>query len=220
MTEAPPSDASSPEPPLMGTSRLEALSDGIIAIAATLLVIELAAPEPGADVWEHLRHELPSIAAYAVSFGTILIYWVNHHALLADVRSVDRALLFLNGFLLLCISFISFPTAVLGRALQGGGRPAIEAAVFYTAVLTLAAMSFLALWVYLGRHPDLLEPHARDTTLAASRRGLFGACCYAVSVLVALISGTAALVVLALLALFFALPPRRRRTAPRPATRD
>ncbi|TQJ09094.1 putative membrane protein [Lapillicoccus jejuensis] len=200
----------------MGTSRLEAFSDGIIAIAATLLVIELAAPEPGADVWEHLHHELPSIAAYAVSFVTILIYWVNHHALLADVATVDRALLFLNGFLLLCISSISFPTAVLGRALQAGGRPAIEAAVFYTAVLTLAAVSFLALWVYLGRHPHLLHPHARGITLAASRRGAFGACCYAVSVGVAFLNGTAALVVVALLALFFALPPRRRRTTPRP----
>jgi TMEM175 potassium channel family protein len=97
------------------TGRAEALSDGIIAIAATLLVLELHVPEVGEDVWLSLAHQLPSLAAYAVSFLTILIFWVNHHALFHAVARVDRTLLFLNGLLLLGISFVSFPTAALGR---------------------------------------------------------------------------------------------------------
>src|SRR5690348_9185280 len=86
---------------VLPTGRVEALSDGIIAIAATLLVLELHVPEPGDDVWAALAHQLPSLAAYAVSFLTILILWVNHYALFHAVARVDRTLLFLNGLLLL-----------------------------------------------------------------------------------------------------------------------
>jgi uncharacterized membrane protein len=82
--------------PVPGRARLEAFSDGVIAIAATLLVIELAVPSGGEDVWHAIRHELPAMAAFAVSFLTILIFWINHHALVAGVRRVDRGILLLK----------------------------------------------------------------------------------------------------------------------------
>ena len=124
-----------------------------VAIAATLFVIELAAPAAGENVWHAVAHELPAMAAFAVSFVTILILWVNHHNLFAGARTVDRGLLFLNGLVLLAISF---PTATLGRVLQGGAYAA-WAAVFYAAVLLIAAASFTGLWLYLQSHQDLLD---------------------------------------------------------------
>ncbi len=190
------------------TARVEAFSDGIIAIAATLLVIELHPPEPGADVWHALGEELPSIAAFVVSFLTILIFWVNHHALFHAVRHVDRPLLFLNGLLLLGISSISFPTAVLGRALQGGGdsRPA---AVLYGGVLAATSAVFTCLWAYLRRRPHLLEPDARDRAGSAVRRSLAGPALYVVAVLVALVDAPVSLAVDALVAAWFVRPARK-----------
>jgi uncharacterized membrane protein len=200
----PPEPAAGPS-----TTRLEALSDGIIAIAATLLVIELTGPAPGAPVWPAIRDELPSIAAFVVSFLTILIFWVNHHALFAGVNRTDRGVLFLNGLLLLGISFISFPTAVLGRAL-GDGHYAGSAAVFYAAVLALTSGTFTALWAYLRAHPQLLEPAVRLRATAALRRSLVGPVLYLVALLVALVNAAAALVVVALVAAYFARAPRGR----------
>jgi uncharacterized membrane protein len=203
----------------MKTSRLEAFSDGIIAIAATLLVIELAVPPAGEDVWHAIIEELPSMAAFAVSFLTILIFWVNHHALFAAVSQVDRGLLFLNGLLLLGISFISFPTAVLGRAIQGGAY-AGSAAVFYVLTLAVTSAVFTAIWIYLRAHPHLLEPERRDGAGTAIRRSLAGPVLYLVALLVALISAPAALVVAAGVAIYFALPPRTSdRVVPKESAR-
>ncbi len=202
------------------TARVEAFSDGIIAIAATLLVIELRPPDPGADVWHGLAEELPSFAAFVVSFLTILIFWVNHHALFHLVRAVDRPLLFLNGLLLLAISSISFPTAVLGRALQGGVDDA-AAAMFYAAVLAVTSAVFTVLWAYLRAHPHLLEPTAHDRpgagadhaparriASAAVRRSLAGPALYVLAGLVALVSAPTSLVVDALVAAYFVRPSR------------
>jgi uncharacterized membrane protein len=204
--------AGEPSPPL-STSRLEAFSDGIIAIAATLLVLELHVPEPGEDVGRALAAQLPSLAAFVVSFLTILVLWVNHHALFQAVDRVDRPLLFLNGLLLLGISFVSFPTAVLGRALEGGGD-ARTAAVLYGLTLALTSGCFTALWLYLHGHPELLAPAARPRTPTALRRSLVGPALYAASALVGLVSAAGALVVAALIPVYFALTPRSLRHVP------
>src|SRR5205085_5705026 len=96
-------------------SRVEAFSDGVLAIAATLLVLELRVPDPGQDLAQALLAQAPSYATYLVSFLTIGIIWVNHHQLFAHVRRVDRTLLFLNLLRLLVVSLTPFPTALLGR---------------------------------------------------------------------------------------------------------
>jgi uncharacterized membrane protein len=198
----------------LSTTRLEAFSDGVIAIAATLLVLELHVPELGQDIWDVLGHQLPSLAAWVVSFLTILILWVNHHALFHAVERVDRVVLFLNGLLLLGISFVSYPTATLGRALESGEFER-SAAVLYALTFVVTAGCFTALWSYLRAHPTLLTPAARAGADAALRRSLLGPGLYLVSLLVALVSAPAALVVAAAVAGYFALPPRHlRRRSP------
>lgn len=201
----------------LSTGRVEAFSDGVIAIAATLLVLELHVPEPGQDIWSSLAHQLPSLAAYVVSFLTILILWVNHHALFHAVARVDRAVLFLNGLLLLGISFVSYPTATLGRALESGDFER-SAAVLYALSFALTSACFTALWIYLRAHPALLSAEARPRVGRALRRSLLGPGLYLVSLLVALVNAPAALVVAAAGAAYFALTPRQLRRA-RPTSR-
>lgn len=202
---------------VLTTTRVEAFSDAVIAIAATLLVLELHVPDPGQDIWSSLGHQLPSLAAYVVSFLTILILWVNHHALFHAVARVDRAVLFLNGLLLLGISFLSYPTATLGRALESGEFER-SAAVLYAVSFALTSACFTGLWIYLRAHPALLSPEARPRVGPAVRRSLLGPGLYAVSLLVALVNAPAALVVAAVGAAYFALTPRHLRR-PRPTSR-
>jgi uncharacterized membrane protein len=198
-------------PVRLTTGRLEAFSDGVIAIAATLLVIELNPPAPGEQLWEAVAHELPAMAAFAVSFLTILIFWVNHHALFAGVRRADRGVLFLNGLILLGISFISYPTAVLGQALQTETH-AGPAALLYGLVLLATSAAFTVLWAYLSRHPQLLHPGVQPAS--ALRRSLAGPLLYGLASITALVNAAVALVVVALVAGFFALPPRWRGRGP------
>src|SRR5436309_13539589 len=98
----------------MRTNRVEAFSDGVLAMAITLLILEISVPDvKGDDLLDALGHQWPSYVAYVVSFLTIGIMWVNHHALFDHIRIVDRGLLFVNLFLLLAIAFVPFPTALL-----------------------------------------------------------------------------------------------------------
>jgi uncharacterized membrane protein len=194
----------------LSTGRLEAFSDGIIAIAATILVLELRVPEAGENVGTSLTHQLPSLAAYVVSFLTILIFWVNHHALFSAVAQVDRTLLFLNGLLLLGISFISFPTAALGRAMQDTAHDR-SAAVLYTMTLAATAACFTGLWLYLRSHPGLLTEAGRFGLGRAFRRSLVGPVLYLIATVAALASPPAALVVAAMVACYFTVTPRRMR---------
>lgn len=198
----------------LSTGRVEAFSDGIIAVAATLLVLQIREPGPASDLWRFLGHQFPSLAAYVVSFLTILIFWVNHHALYHAVERVNRAMLFVNGLLLLAISFISYATAVLGRALQAGAHDR-SAAILYAATLGLAALCFTGLWTCLLTRPALLTPAARPRVRAALRRSLTGPAVYTLASLLALASAEASLALDALVAAYFALQPHHlRRSTP------
>jgi len=95
-------------------TRAEAFSDGVFAVAATLLVFSLAAPEVKSGLRSRtLLNEWPSYAAYAISFMTIVVIWVNHHIVFDSMDRLDRPFLFLNALLLLTVAAIPFPTAVL-----------------------------------------------------------------------------------------------------------
>src|SRR5207248_1720487 len=102
------------------TSRLEAFSDGVFAIAITLLVLEFGVDTATHDLGSQLLHIWPSYLAYVTSFLTIGVIWVNHHALFDFVGRVDRALLFLNTLLLLVIAFTPFPTRLIAEFLREG----------------------------------------------------------------------------------------------------
>ena len=100
------------------TDRIEAFSDGVLAIVITLLVLEITPPSVqggDAELWRALARMLPVIAAWVVSFLFVLVFWVSHHYLFASLAKVDRGVLWLNGLFLLFISFTPFPTSLQAR---------------------------------------------------------------------------------------------------------
>ena len=196
---------------MVSKGRLETLSDGIFAIAITLLVLTIAQP----DNYGNLAHELgrlwPSLAAYLVSFGVIGIMWLNHHAVFSNIEGIDRGVFFLNLALLMTIVFIPYPTGVLGQAL-GKGQGERTAAVFYSATMTVNGFAWGALWLYasVGRRrltAAFPESERRITTLLFTS----GSLVYLLAVGVAFLNAYACLAFHAALAVFYALDPVSRR---------
>ena len=182
----------------MSTNRLETFADGVFAIAATLLVLEIQLP--GGDVGHGLRELWPSYFAYSLSFLSIGIMWVNHHVVLTFIREADRAFLFINLFLLMGIAFVPFPTEVFAEHLQKEG--AREAALAYGLTFIVIAIFFQLFWQYAYRR--LLRPDAdRREVSGINRSYLPGVPLYVVATLVALVSATASLALFAAIALVY-----------------
>jgi TMEM175 potassium channel family protein len=186
----------------MKTSRLEAFSDGVFAVATTLLVLEIHVPT-GDDLWHELGDEWPSFAAFAVSFWVIGIIWVNHHGVFDHLRRADRGVLYCNLLVLMTVVFIPFSTALIAEHLKSGADEQTAALVYSIAFLALA-IAFGVLWTYIVRHRERLgvelsDDQVRRTTLTF----LIGNPFYAVAVIVAFISPAAVLVINALLALYY-----------------
>jgi len=160
------------------TNRVEAFSDGVFAIAITLLILEIRVPEVHTDATNvHLFRELlwlwPSFLAFVGSFSAILIMWVNHHGLFKLIHRVDTRFLFANGFLLLLVTFVPFPTAFLARYLNQAG--ANTAAAFYCGTFVLISLGYLFLFFSAARNRRLIALHVSDRHLAKIRRAyLFG----------------------------------------------
>lgn len=182
----------------MSTARLETFADGVFAIAATLLILEIQLP--GEDVGQGLLDLWPSYFAYALSFLSIGIMWVNHHVVLSFAREADRAFLFINLFLLMGIAFVPFPTALYAEHL--GHEGATEAALAYGLTFVFIAVFFQLFWQYARRR--LLRPDCDPREVSGINRSyLPGVPLYVLATLVALLSATAALVVFALIALVY-----------------
>jgi uncharacterized membrane protein len=192
----------------MRTNRLEAFSDGVFAIAITLLVLEIRVPEGAGERLGHqLARQWPSYVAYLVSFLVVGIIWMNHHAVVDHLREADRPLMALNLFLLLWTSLIPWPTRLLAEYMREGGDPERIAALIYAGTMTMMGVAFGALWSYASRHRDLLSVELSDAEIARrTRRFTIGAPIYALSIVVALFSAPACLVVLAALAVYYAVP--------------
>ena len=189
----------------METGRVEAFSDGVFAIAITLLILAVGIEQSIAHgtVKHVLLHLWPAYIAYAVSFLTIGIMWVNHHAVFRQFARVDRPLLLLNVLLLMLIAFVPFPTRVVAdHALSAPDRQA--AALLYGSTMTITAILFFSVWIYGSRR--LLRPDAdRREVTGITRSYLPGAPTYATATLVALVSSTASLIMFAAIALFYAV---------------
>jgi uncharacterized membrane protein len=142
------------------TTRLEAFSDGVFAIAITLLVLEIRLPsttnaEGAGSLGTALLQLWPTYLAYVTSFITIAIMWVNHHATFRTIRRVNRPMLFLNALLLLAITFLNFPTAIVAEYFE---KPDAQvAAMFYSGTLFIINLLYNSLWWYVIRHPELLD---------------------------------------------------------------
>ena len=172
----------------MTTSRLEAFSDGVFAIAITLLILDVKVPEVEHGLAHALRLQWPNYAAFLISFMVIGIMWVNHHAMLVPVARVDRPLLFLNLGLLLTVVVIPFAAALFARYVRAGSDSHVAAAV-YGSVMFVAAIFFNTIWWWISRGPQLVHDHV-DHVAARSqlRRFSIGIYVYAATILVAFIS--------------------------------
>ena len=200
--------AAGPGPGLLADSmRVEAFSDGVFAIAITLLVLDLKAPVTRGAVLHDLLVQWPAYAAYLASFGYIGVIWVNHHYLFTRIARVNGALLWRNLALLLAMSVLPFPTAVVASAFQYGDiNDERTAVVFYALVAGAAAVTWLVLFHFLSRAPYLLEDEAHTAFFAAERRrAAFGITLYALSAVVAVWSPVTGLVVACLLPVFYGM---------------
>ena len=200
--------AAGPVPGLLAEStRVEAFSDGVFAIAITLLVLDLKAPVSRGAVLHDLLVQWPAYVAYLASFGYIGVIWVNHHYLFTRIARVNGALLWRNLALLLAMSVLPFPTAVVASAFQYGDvNDERTAIVFYTLVAGAAAVSWLVLFHFLSRAAYLLQDEAHTAFFAAERRrAVFGITLYALSALVVVWSPVAALVIACILPVFYGM---------------
>src|SRR5262245_58081633 len=149
---------------MLTKNRLEAFSDGVFAIAITLLVIEIRPPElaEGESLARGLWELWPNYVGYLLSFFVLGVMWLNHHRIFVPARRVDGIVLVLHLNLLLWAVLIPFPTAVVADFLREGGSDAKTAVALYGGVVLLAALSFTALFVAITREPivDELPPPA------------------------------------------------------------
>ena len=164
----------------MPTSRVEAFSDGVFAIAITLLILEIRVPDASEGRLAHaLFQQWPSFASYGVSFLVIGIIWVNHHGVFRYVVRVDRVVLFLNLGLLLAVSFLPFPTALFARYVRDGGSNAHVAAFVYSATMTHLSVTWSILWWYLTHHRAVhLGSIGHEEAHQVWRQGLLGLAAY------------------------------------------
>ncbi|TVT56129.1 DUF1211 domain-containing protein [Amycolatopsis rhizosphaerae] len=189
------------------TGRTEAFSDGVFAIAITLLVLELKVPtvHDGQSLWAALGAQWPSYAAYVVSFLVIGIMWANHHTLFSFIARVDRLLMFLNLILLLVLAALPWPTALMAEYLNEGGEASHVAAVVYSGFMVAQALAFQAFWWHATRTGRLLHEHYDHELVKRTRsRFALGSLAYPVTVGLAFVSAPLTLAVHGLLALYYA----------------
>ena len=176
---------------LRESSRVEAFSDGVFAIAITLLVLTLAVPtyEKAASAPELRRallEQWPTYVAFVMSFLSILIMWASHHNIFSLIRRVDHVFLLLNGLVLMGVTLIPFPTQLLASHLGHPGEGV--AAEVYCVIALFISLAYNALWYWARRGGHLLEPDASPETLRAVTRQ------YAVAPVVYLVALGSALV--------------------------
>ena len=179
----------------MRPTRLETFADGVFAIAATLLILNVDGQIPGdvADLGASILHIWPSYLAYAVSFVTIGIMWVNHHTVMAQIDRTDRRFLFANIGLLMCIAFVPFPTRLVAEHIRGAG--ARDAALVYGFTMVATAIMFNISWFYASRGSRLLRPDAEPAVVSGLTRSyLPGPWIYLGATLLAFVSPAASVI--------------------------
>jgi TMEM175 potassium channel family protein len=149
----------------MSTGRLETFADGVFAIAATLLILNVDAHigNESKDLAHDLLTGWSSYAAYALSFVTIGIIWVNHHTVMTQIDRADRIFLFLTVGFLMCVAFIPFPTRLIAEYLTDDFSNARAATITFGITLSVTAAFFNALWLYASRSRRLLREDADET---------------------------------------------------------
>jgi uncharacterized membrane protein len=190
-------------------SRLESFSDGVIAVAITLLVLNIEVPPPGSgsSLGAELLRQWPTYAAYVTSFLTIGIIWINHHWMIDRLAQADRTIVMLNLLLLLCIGVLPFGTRLMATYLKHSRGQGLAAAI-YAGLLLLMSIAFAT----LNRHILFRKAHLLHTEIPLERRrqilsrSVTGLIPYALATAVAAVSAYATLIICAGVAVFYTLP--------------
>ncbi len=195
------------------TGRVEAFSDGVFAVAITLLILNIQLPpitklQDDHALWGFFGNQWPMLLAFVTSFATIGVMWLNHHRLFKHIRYVDNTLILLNLLLLMVIVFIPYPTALLAQ--QYIHYPAGHtAAIIYSGTGIIMAICFNLLWRYASYNNRLLGKNADiEEAQAISRQYHFGPLFYIITFTLAWINVPACIILSLLFAIFFALPLR------------
>jgi uncharacterized membrane protein len=199
---------------MMSKARLELFSDGVIAVAITLLALDLTVPEPGhGELLTQLGDRWPQFAAYAVSFFTIGIIWVNHHARVTLIAKVDRTLLFINLVLLLFVVLIPFATATMATYLTSGSEDSHIAMAVYAFILEGMAVSFTAMFEWSLGEGRTYVAVPFDQRRNARLRTSIGTLVYAVVFVAAFISAPISLALAGGTAIYYIFAPVPRVSA-------
>ncbi len=193
----------------MSTNRLEAFSDGVLAVAITLLVLDIGVPPVTEDqtLLHALLHQWPHYAAYVTSFITIGIIWINHHAMIGRLRVADHAILGLNLLLLLSIAVLPFATSLMAAYLKESRGQHLAAGIYAGAFLVMSIF-----FTILQRHILLRKPEMLTVEIPEERRRLIlnrsirGVGPYVLATAVAIISAYASLAICLAIAVYYALP--------------
>jgi uncharacterized membrane protein len=189
----------------MNTSRVEAFSDGVFAVAITLLVLQFVIPDVQAGkLLPALLGQWPQLTTYVASFLTVGVVWVNHHTIFRGLQKVDRTIQFINLILLLTVVLLPYPTELLGRYLNSDQNGSVAAA-FYAVVMTVMSLAFQVLVGWTLTHPQLLRPEVRAMSLRSviPRFGL-GLITYAASIVLAFVSPWLVVAIYTVTAVYYA----------------
>ena len=193
----------------MSTGRLEAFSDGVIAVAITLLVLNIDVPalRPGESLAHGLAQNWPAYAAYVTSFITIGIIWINHHVMISRLRQADHAILFLNLLLLMSIAVLPFATRLMAAYLRESSGQHLAAAIYSGAFLVMSVFfSILNAHILLVKHEKLTRPLGLEQRRRILSRAIGGSVPYAIATALAAVSSYATLIICAAIAVFYASP--------------
>ncbi len=203
----------------MDSARLEAFSDGVFAVAITLLALDLVVAGPGHGTLAHqLADKWPSFAAYFISFLTIGIIWVNHHTVFKNLSEIDRTLLFLNLLLLFFVVSIPFATSTMATYLRQGGADSHLGAALYMGAFEGMSIAFSLIFWWSIRHEHMRVPLSSADARRATVRFGVGQVGYVVGIGIAFVSAPAALVLSFVVAVYyiFEQTPRRDTAADAP----
>jgi uncharacterized membrane protein len=160
------------------TGRIEAFSDGVFAVAITLLVFNLKVPElpagdkfPVSALGKALLDQWPSYLAFVTSFATILIMWVSHHSIFKMVHKSDSPFIFANGLLLMLVTVVPFPTALVAAYLRDPA--AAVACAVYAGIFVLINIAYNLLWWTASHKRTLLNPDVSDAQVKILARNLY-----------------------------------------------
>ncbi|MEC3952550.1 TMEM175 family protein [Nocardia sp. CDC153] len=200
------SEGSVPNGTLTGTARVEAFSDGVMAIAITLLILNIQVPphEPG-HLLQELGHIWPTYLAYLASFMTIGVVWMNHHTFFGRLRRIDHVLRWWNLMLLLGVSLVPFPTIVVAdNVVHGTRRDAVVAVALYGIVGVIMTIPWAPMWRRLEQRPEMLKPGLGVDYARRERwRAWPGILVYAVTIGIGFLSPITALVLYLLVSTFY-----------------